>query len=148
MESISTAFEGQETELIQYVNVLGSEGRIYTRGGKTFWYMNGTEKETGEIEPVWPIVYSAIERVRGEGKLGNINHIRISPAVTIHLFFEGHITSEAFQSTSDSDTEVFIDSSQLNLPQRIGIPFIVERNMLQRRKRSDIVLMDKNGQQL
>jgi hypothetical protein len=149
MEKQSVATERAEKEIIQHFNILGSEGIVYKCDGKIFWSINGTVKEPHETEPVWPIIDTEITRIKEAGSYNNIDHIRISPAVAIHLVFEQHLHVEGLKNTSGSDNETVIDHVQfIDLPDYTNLIFIVERNMLQKRNGTDILILDKNGQQL
>lgn len=148
MEKIQTESTKAEYQIQQHIEVLGSVGEVRKRDGEIFWFMNGTEKAAHETEPVWPIIASEIKRVQQNGQLGNVDHIRISPAVALHLIFEGVLDFAYLQTPNETSTEMTIDPSLFNSAEDVFVPFIVEKNMLQNRGGIDILIVDNHDTRL
>ena len=145
MENLGTNLEKQ-AEKTAVVEILGSTGFVYQSGEKTIWNINGTEKEPHVTEPVWPILADAIERVCRDGQSEKIDQLRISPAVALHMVFEGFLSNKHLDNAKKTDVEMAIENFTISTPDGdVTLRLVVEKNMLQNREGVDIMILDEEG---
>jgi len=131
------------------VAVLGSHGYTRQEGSRIIWAMNGTEKDSTEVELIFPLITEMITRIYKEGNRDKIDFLRVSPAVAMHLVFEGVLTEDHFHNVVTDDNLATFSGISVETPEgNKMINLVAERDVRQKREGYDLAIMDADNRVL